>query len=415
MLDKISTFLENKLPFYLDLLRQMIEINSFSANPTGVNRLGMLTAQVFSNLGFEAEYVPSVNAGFGNHLILNLPPRKPAAEKSQPGHFIALISHLDTVFPPEEEAQNDFRYRIQGERVYGPGAVDIKGGTVMIFAILEVIRAFYPQVFERTHWLTALDATEETLSEDFGLLCRERIPQRATACLVFEGGAPTRRHSSVVVARKGRAEFVIQAEGRGAHAGNYHKQGANAILQLADTIQQVSALTDYEKQITFNVGVVNGGSVVNRVPHQAQALVEMRAFSPEVFNQGMQQVLALDGGTTIASGDGFPCRVSVQIKNRTPPWPYNPGSEHLLKVWQQTGNTLGVRVVPEERGGLSDGNQLWAHCPVLDGLGPAGTNAHCSERSADGSKDQEYMLIPSFVPKATLNVLSIINLLQAGA
>ena len=219
----------------------------------------------------------------------------------------------------------------------------------------------------------------------------------------------------MVVARKGRAEFLVQAEGRGAHAGNYHKQGANAILQLADTIQRVSALTDYDKQITFNVGVVNGGSVVNRVPHQAQALVEMRAFSPEIFSQGIQDVLALDGGTTISSGDGYPCRVSVQMKSRTHPWPRNPGSDHLLAVWEQIGNALGMRVVPEERGGLSDGNQLWEHCPVLDGLGPAGTNAHCSERSDDGSKDQEYMLIPSFVPKAALNVLSIVRLLEANA
>jgi len=415
MYDKISTFLDNKLPSYLDLLRQMVEINSFSANPAGVNQLGELTAQVFSRLGFAAEYVPSVNPGFGNHLFLDLPARQPAVDESRPENFIALVSHLDTVFPPEEEALNDFHYRVEGERIYGPGTVDIKGGTVMIYAVLEVMRAMYPQVFAQTHWLVAVDATEETLSEDFGALCRARIPPGARACLVFEGGTPSRRRSPVVVARKGRAEFLIQAEGRGAHAGNYHKQGANAILQLADTIQRVSALTDYDKQITFNVGVVNGGSVVNRVPHQAQALVEMRAFSPEIFSQGIQDVLALDGGTTISSGDGYPCRVSVQMKSRTHPWPRNPGSDHLLAVWEQIGNALGMRVVPEERGGLSDGNQLWEHCPVLDGLGPAGTNAHCSERSDDGSKDQEYMLIPSFVPKAALNVLSIVRLLEANA
>lgn len=415
MSEKLDTLLENKLSSYLELLRQMVEINSFSANPAGVNQLGKLTAEVFSRLGFKAEYVPSVNPGFGNHLFLELPPERKGEHDKKPANFIALISHLDTVFPPEEEELNDFKYRIAGERIYGPGTVDIKGGTVMIFAVLESIKALFPEFFERTHWLVALDASEETLSEDFGLLCRERIPQTAKACLVFEGGTPTRHAQPVVVARKGRAEFLIQAEGRGAHAGNYHKQGANAILQLADTIQNIAALTDYEKQITFNVGVVNGGSVVNRVPHQAQALVEMRAFSPEVFDQGMRDLLALDGSTTISSGDGYPCRVSVQVKSLTDPWPRNPGSDHLLSIWRKTGKSLGVQVVSEERGGLSDGNFLWKHCPVLDGLGPAGTNAHCSERSEDGSKDQEYMLIPSFVPKAALNILALVELLQEGA
>jgi glutamate carboxypeptidase len=73
---------------------------------------------------------------------------------------------------------------------------------------------------------------------------------------------------------------------------------------------------------------------------------------------------------------------------------------------------LGIRITPEKRGGLSDGNWLWQHFPTFDGLGPVGSNAHCSERSVDGSKDQEYVSIPSFVPKASLNTLAILKLLQ---
>lgn len=409
---KISEYLENRTAFYVDLLQQMVEINSFSANADGVNRLGVLTAEIFSDLGFQAEYVASANPGFGNHLFLDTGPDEPSGGNLGAHPFVAMISHLDTVFPPEEEIANDFKFRIEGERIYGPGTVDIKGGTVMIYAVLEAIKALYPSFFHQIRWLIGLDASEETLSEDFGRLCRERIPQEAAACLVFEGGTPTRHSSPVVTARKGRAEFLVQAEGRGAHAGNYHKQGANAILQLADTIQRVSALTNYEKQITFNVGVINGGSVVNRVPHQAQALVEMRAFSPKIFQKGVQDMLALDETTSIFSDDGYPCRVSIRIKSQTDPWPRNIQTDQLLRVWQKTGEMLGVTVVSEERGGLSDGNLLWQHCPVLDGLGPAGTNAHCSERSDDGSKEQEYMLISSFVPKAVLNVVSLINLIS---
>jgi glutamate carboxypeptidase len=73
---------------------------------------------------------------------------------------------------------------------------------------------------------------------------------------------------------------------------------------------------------------------------------------------------------------------------------------------------MGVEVVREERGGLSDGNFVWDHVPTLDGLGVSGGNAHCSERSADGKKDQEYLELPSILPKATLNTLAILRLLK---
>ena len=70
----------------------------------------------------------------------------------------------------------------------------------------------------------------------------------------------------------------------------------------------------------------------------------------------------------------------------------------------------------QERGGLSDGNQIWDAVPTLDGLGPWGDNDHCSERSPDGAKLPEFVERSSFIPKAVLNTVAIVNLLaQKGA
>lgn len=406
----MNEYLQERMPFYIEVLREMVEINSFTSNASGVNRLGERTAEFFGNLGFIPEFVQSSNPNFGRHLFLRM--GQPNSEQTQPPVSIAMISHLDTVFTPEEEEMNDFRFRIEGERIYGPGTVDIKGGTVMIYAVLDAIRFFFPDAYYSTDWLIGLDASEETLSVDFGDLCLQRLDGNTKACLVFEGGTPSRKFFPIVTSRKGRAEFEVRVQGRSAHAGNYHKQGANAIVQIADTIQQIASLTDYENQITFNVGVVNGGSVVNRVPHHAEALVEMRAFSSEVFEEGVEKILRLNGNATITSHDGYPCSVSIRCKSRTDPWPRNPKTDSLYEIWRNVGATLDLAVVPEERGGLSDGNLLWRHYPTVDGLGPAGTNAHCSERSVDGTKDQEYMLIPYFIPKAILNVQSILHLIR---
>ena len=404
--NELQAFFQDRLAGYLDLLHQMVDINSFTANAQGVNRLGELTAACFAPLGFQAETVQSTNPRYGQHLYLT---RRGTGQQT-----LALISHLDTVFAPEEEIQNDFHWRVDGDRVFGPGTVDIKGGTVMILMTLEGLQHSYPEIFESITWIVALDATEETLSVDFdrALLDRLTVAPNPSACLVFEGGTPANGKYPYVTARKGRASFKVLVEGRSAHAGNRHHQGANAIVQMGHTVQRIAALTNYDQQITFNVGVVRGGVVVNRVPHFAEAEVEMRAFSPEIFEQGVADMLALSGQAEVVSRDGYPCKVDIRLTDRSAPWPRNPQTDRLFDLWREVGSGLGMPVIPEERGGLSDGNLLWNHYPTLDGLGPEGNNAHCSEWARDGSKEQEYAVISSFVPKAVLNTLAITQLIE---
>ncbi|MFM8320568.1 MAG: hypothetical protein ACKOC5_06590, partial [Chloroflexota bacterium] len=155
-----------------------------------------------------------------------------------------------------------------------------------------------------------------------------------------------------------------------------------------------------------------GGTVVNRVPHAAELAVEMRAFDPQVFEDGVQKMLALDGSSDVASQDGHPCRVQVEMIARNVPWPRNPATDRLYALFHAAGAALGLEVPVELRGGLSDGNLIWHRFPTIDGLGPCGDNAHCSERAADGSKEPEFVLISSFVPKAELCLQVIQRLLQ---
>jgi glutamate carboxypeptidase len=141
----------------------------------------------------------------------------------------------------------------------------------------------------------------------------------------------------------------------------------------------------------------------------------MRAFDPVVFNTGVAAMLALNGSSEVTSADGYRCKVQVELVDQTVPWPINPGTQRLYNLWESAGQSAGLRVATEQRGGLSDGNMLWDRYPTLDGLGPAGNNAHCSERSPDGSKDQEFVLVGSFAPKALLNTLAILKLLEGAS
>lgn len=402
--DTLLACLNARLAPGLELLRQMVAINSHTLNRDGVNQLGRFTAQAFAPLGFTAGFVPSANPALGDHLVLTRAGTGPRS--------VGFISHLDTVFPAEEEARNQFHWRVAGDRIYGPGTEDVKGGTVMMHLVLAALQTVAPDVFAATTWVLLLNASEETDSTEFGRLCEERL-RGATAALVFEAGLRVGNEFSLVTARKGRAAFRIEVEGRGAHAGVAHTRGASAIAQLAHTIQRVEALTDPARGLTVNVGTITGGGALNRVPHRAVAEAELRAFSVEAYQAGLAQLRALEQDITVRSrADGFPCRVRIILDHESPPWPPNPRTEALLALYAAAGAELGLTVNREERGGISDGNFICHAVPTLDGLGPMGDNAHCSERSADGTKDQEYVQPSSFVPKAALNVRALLRLLR---
>ena len=390
----LTRYLEEHLPRYLALLQQWVGINSFTSNPSGVNELGLVTAEAFAGLGFSAERVASTNPGFGDHVVLT---------RAGTGALkIGLVSHLDTVFPAGECSQNAFTWRQEGDRIYGPGTVDIKGGTLVIYMMLDALQRFEPELFEAATWVVLLDASEETLSDDFGDLCLDRLAG-AAACLVFEGGFYHDGVFRLVRSRKGMAKYALRVEGKASHAGVAHADGANAIVYLADAIQKIAAFTDYDRQITFNIGFAQGGTVPNRVPHQAEALGEMRAFDKQVFAEGLGKLTAL-------AGNGSGCRLEVEVLDITEPWPGNPQTDDLLRIWSETADDLGFRIVPEARGGLSDGNHTWQQIPTLDGLGPGGGNAHCSEHRPDEGKEQEYVYLPSLVPKTVLNIFAVMRL-----
>jgi glutamate carboxypeptidase len=397
LLDQAKIVAQRLLPEALDWLQRMVEINSFTENATGVTQLAELTEACFAPLGFQATRVPSDHPAHGPHLFLQRGPTE------QPP--ILLVTHLDTVFPPEEERANDFHWKPDGPRVYGPGTVDNKGGTVMIWLMLRVLAEVLPQVFEHTNWLVAANAAEEVIGSDFATAAAQQCGKnQARLVLVFEGGPVSELGWHLVTARKGRREFRLTCHGRAAHAGSQFEQGINAILELTQLFPKLAAIHEsgaQAQELTFNLATLQGGTVLNRVPHLAKAEAEARAFDPQLLTALEAQLAALSGPTARGA------HITVECIGRTQAWPGGTGTQHLFDLWQQQAARLGRTLHPQRRGGLSDANYLHHLGPTLDGLGPVGENAHCSEWSADGSKRPEYVEPGSFVEKALLNLLGI--------
>jgi glutamate carboxypeptidase len=363
---KLLAWLPSQLPEAFTWLERMVAINSFSANPHGVNKVGALTAECFVDLGFQAEAVPSTDRTYGSHLFL----RRNGSE----GPPVVLVTHLDTVFPAAEEERNHFHWHPVPEenRIYGPGTVDIKGGTILIWLMLRALQKFAPEVFERTHWLIAANASEEVLSGDFAMRTAERCPIGARAVLVFEGGPHEGDEWHLVTSRKGRAEYRISAQGRAAHAGSAHQQGVNAVVGLCEAVQRAAALSDLATNLTVNVAQISGGTVLNRVPHEAEAALEMRAFDADVLQRAGDAVFSLAGRT--ANGTS----INAECLGKTPAWSSDAGTQSLCAHWAAAAHDLSLKVKPVPRSGLSDANYLSHLGPTRADVGR--TRSHGCER-----------------------------------
>src|SRR5579859_440300 len=139
---------------------------------------------------------------------------------SRPGRSdksIAMVAHLDTVFPPKEELANNFRWLVEGDRIFGPGTLDIKGGTIMMWLVLKALQAHNATGFQDVTWKLFWNSSEECLSTDFEEVCRQRFQNPTLAVLVFEAENRTGKSSLMVAARKGRFTWKVTIKGRGAH------------------------------------------------------------------------------------------------------------------------------------------------------------------------------------------------------
>jgi len=402
---KLEQHLKNSLTETLKFLEQIVSMNSFTLNPEGISANAQRIIEQFVPLGFATMQRPCNSPGTGSHLILDSGGGAPA---------IALISHLDTVFSREEEELNNFRWKPEGDRIYGPGTVDIKGGTALIWMMLDALKTVNPSLFHSARWIVLLNAAEEILTPHFGEVCLDILPPDTKACLVFEGCRIEENTIKITKSRKGTGHFVLNVKGRAAHSGSYYSKGANAIRQISRVIERIMALTDLTNgATTVNVGKIEGGTVHNKVPDEAHAVFEVRSFDESQYRKVHDALLAMNGPGEVKSPDGtFTCQIEIVKTLECLPWPENPQTEELVSHWENAAAECGYQIVARSVGGLSDGNLLWNHFPTLDGLGPMGSNLHCSRQSEDGNEEQEYVNVSSFVPKALVNCLAIERIIE---
>ena len=192
--------------------------------------------------------------------------------------------------------------------------------------------------------------------------------------LVLEPPLPD---GSLKTARKGVGHFVIEIEGKPAHAGVEPRKGISAIQELAQQILYLHALTDHDAGVTVNVGVVEGGTTSNVVAARASAKVDVRATTLEqadMIEDAIRQAHSYIAGTLLTIHGGF---------NR-PPMERTEQVASLFERARAIGRTLGLELGEGSTGGGSDGNFTAAiGLPTLDGLGIQGSGAHADHEQIE--------------------------------
>jgi glutamate carboxypeptidase len=354
----------------LDGIRRWVEIETPTEAPAEVNRLGELIAQGYDDLPASVERIAGRD-GCGDHLVA-----RSAWGQDAPG--ILVLSHHDTVHPLGFIQRLPFR--IDGDRAFGPGIYDMKGGAYLAY---HAFRQICAPGARSLLGITQLYVSDEEIGSPTSRELIEAEGRKAKYVLVTE---PARDGGKIVTGRKGVARFEVFLKGVPAHAGTRPQDGRSAIRELGNVIQTLEALNDASRGISVNVGVVKGGTRPNVVAEEAYAEVDMRVPTLTDADELVPKILGLKSRT-----EGVTVKVTGEL-NR-PPYEKSNAGAALFDHAKELAAGLGFDLVDTSTGGGSDGNFTAAHTATLDGLGVDGEGAHTH---------YEQMYISSIEPRARL-------------
>ena len=334
------------------LLKRLVETESPSRDKSAVDRVGAIVAEEARKLGAQVEVIH--NQITGDHVMSRWGTGKDS---------ILLLCHMDTVFPLGTLSK--MPYREADGKIYGPGTLDMKAGIVISLAAIEQARKN-----GMTRPVTLLCTSDEEIGSESSRALIESLAKESILVLVLESAL---LDGSLKTWRKGVGEFHVKTKGRAAHAGGDHEKGRNAIEEMAHQVIAIQKLTDYSKQTTLNVGVIQGGTVSNVVPEEAVIEVDVRVMQPgewERLEVEMQKLKPVLDGTSI----------EITGSLNRPPMPFDETMKATFEKARSIAAQVGIELKAGGTGGSSDANFVAPlSIPVMDGLGAVGEGYH-SER-----------------------------------
>lgn len=363
-----SSFEPEQVPWLARLVNQP----SFTGERDDVETAAAIIDAKAEEIGLRRELVPDPSETYANHRVFSTP----IVSDDTPA--IALVGHCDTVYPRSMGFLKFHREPSSGDRIRGPGVLDMKSGLSVILFALQALARTVPDLFARLP-VRFLCNTDEEVGSPSSRAMFGRFAAFTTKALVFEGG---RDEDRIITARKGTGAFTLTVTGRAAHAGNDHAAGVNAIHALALIVPQIENLTDYEHGTTTNVGTIRGGVSKNTVPGEATCVIDVRvthAAEAKRIQERLEKIVENPFFTVDPVPDRLKdVQVLLEGGMRRAPMKATSATQQLRREYERVAELVGLGVGEAPlQGGGSDGNFFAAHgISTIDGLGPYGKSMH---------------------------------------
>ncbi len=387
------------------LLEKIVNINSGTLNLEGVKKVGDIFSEEFKNIGFSPVWkeVPAEMNRAG-HLICELNTGKVLGKK------LLLIGHLDTVFEKDSPFQT---FNREGNRIFGPGVDDMKGGDIII---LYALKALYQSgELKNTQIIVAFTGDEEKAGEPIDISRKALIDaaKRSNIALAFEGATGL---NYATVARRSSGSWLLETKGIRAHSSGIFndKVGAGAIFEMSRILNEFYIKLP-EQNLTFNPATVVGGTMVDFDTSQAKGNVfgktnivsqksvvagDIRCLTEKQIQNTvvkMKEIVAKNLPKTSAS---------IKFELTYPPMQPTPGNYSVLKVLDKISQDMGqgeVKAFDPSKRGAGDISFVAEYVDGLDGLGTMGGGSHTPK---------EYMDLEHFkelTQRAALLIYRLIN------
>ena len=375
-------------PAAVALLEQIVNINSGTMNLPGVVAVKDVVMPQIEALGFKVRWVPmepfDQRAG---DLVAEHPC---AAGAGKCGKRLLLIGHMDTVFEPSSVFQ---RYSIvpgtEGKIATGPGVNDMKGGLVVMLSALKAMKA--AGALDKAEITIVLSGDEERPGHPSSISRRDMVEaaRKSDIALEFENSAQIDGMDSIRVARRSAIQWQLEASGKSGHSSQIFGEtyGYGAIYEIARIVDQFRKELP-EKGLTFNVGMIVGGSTAkfgdtgtdgsftgktNVISPVALAAGDLRTLSNEQTTrvEGKMRAIVADHlaktGATIAFEEAYPAMAETE------------GSRALVEKLNAVNQALGLpaqKLADVMSGGAGDIAFVAPYIPGLVGVGAVGAGAH---------------------------------------
>ena len=361
--EKIFSEIDALADKYLSVWEDICNIESPTSFKDGVDKVCEYIVALSEKLGYEVEILRQPVAGDAACIVMN-PQAKEAA--------LCVSGHMDTV-----HAVGSFgtpAVKIEGDKIYGPGVCDCKGG---IASALLAMEALQNCGFEKRPIKLILQSDEEVGSKLSGLetvrfMCEKS--KGAAAFLNLEGYGK----GKACIARKGIATFAFTVHGIEAHSASCAESGANAIIDAAHKMIELDKIKDSEG-LTCNCAVISGGTVVNTVPGECRFRVNVRYATKEQYEwiceytQKLAKTVHVPGCTCDVELIGS--RIAMELTER---------NTDLLARMNEIFGAEGLPILEgEKRKGGSDAAYVTeAGIPCIDSLGVEGHKIHSPDEFA---------------------------------